>query len=133
MRRKLAGLLFLGLAACFAGGCAVHPLGRCGPACPDIRAAAKIDLSSERLIELKKIAAHQPLSQHEQTYLVNAMIFGGFGGEPADALITLINNPYCTWNTRNYISDNLTCIMFSHQRTRVAQALAKASEKAPPS
>jgi hypothetical protein len=133
MRREFAGLWLLVFVACLAGGCAVHPLGRCGPACPDIRTAAKIDLSSERLIELKKIAARQPLTQHEQTYLVNAMIFGGFGGEPADALITLINNPYCTWNTRNYISDNLICIMFSHQRTRVAQALSKAAAAAPPS
>ncbi len=111
-------------------GCVVHPRGPHGPSCDAIETAAKIDLSSHRLTVLRGIAARPELSQHEQTYLVNAICYGGVGGEHADALLTLIHNPCCMAETRRYIAKNLQFVMYSSERRRVAEALSKADEQA---
>ncbi|MCK4343579.1 MAG: hypothetical protein KAY37_17845 [Phycisphaerae bacterium] len=123
---KTCGLL-LAAALMLSGGCVVHPKGTCGPACPAIEAATTIGLASERLPVLERIAAQENLSEHEQTYLVNAVCHGGFSGDQADALITLIKNPCCTHETRQYISKKLRFIMFSNDRRRVVEALIEHS------
>jgi hypothetical protein len=121
----LASLALLSLT-----GCVAHPRGPHGPSCAAIEAAAKIDLSSHRLIVLRNIAGRPELSQHEQTYLVNAICFAGVGGEHADALVALIQNPCCTAETRQYISKNLLFVMYSNERRRVAEELSKADRQA---
>ena len=110
-------------------GCVVHPRGPHGPACAAIDAATQVELSSHRLELLTRIAQRPELSQHEQTYLVNAICFGGIGGEHADALIALIQNPCCTAETRRQISANLRMVAYSSERRRVAEALAAADAK----
>ena len=123
--RGLLNLIVLAGVVALVGGCAVHPKGTCGPSCIDIKAATKISLSTERLAMLQKIAQRKYLGVHEQTYLVNAICWGGFGGEQADALIALIHNPTCAEETRQYIRDQLQGVMYSSERKRVAEALAQ--------
>jgi len=110
-------------------GCVVHPRGPHGPACAAIDAATQVELSSHRLELLTRIAQRPELSQHEQTYLVNAICFGGIGGEHADALIALIQNPCCTAQTRQQIAANLRMVAYSSERRRVAEALAAADTR----
>lgn len=112
-------------------GCAVRPSGPRGPASAAIEAAVTIDLETERLPVLKKIAGRRDLSQNDQLYLVNAVCHGGFGGDQADALVTLIENPVCTQETREYIAKKLRFVMFSSERRRVVEALAD-HEQPPP-
>lgn len=117
------GLLVLSFSAALAG-CAVRPSGPRGPASAAIEAAVTIDLETERLPVLKRIAARRDLSQNDQLYLVNAVCHGGFGGDQADALVTLIENPVCTQETREYIAKKLRFVMFSSERRHVVEALA---------
>jgi hypothetical protein len=104
-------------------GCAIRPHGPRGPASAAIEAAVTIDLESERLPVLQRIAHRRDLSQNDQLYLVNGICHGGFGGDQADALIALIDNPVCTQQTREYIANKLRFVMFSSERRRVVEAL----------
>lgn len=132
-RSRAAGaLLAAGAALVAGGGCVVHPRGTCGPACAAIEAATTVELESERMELLQRVAAREKLSQHEQTYLVNAICFGGLGGPQADALITLIGNPCCTAETRRYIARNLRFVTYSAERKRVAEALGREPGDPPP-
>lgn len=112
-------------------GCVIHPSGTCGPSCDDIEVAAQIDLSSHRLAALRSIAARKYLSDHEQIYLVNAILHGGVGGEHANALITLINNPVCEAETRKYIAQRLRFVTYSSERRRISEALVRADSANP--
>lgn len=120
----------LGLAALLASaGCVVRPKEANGPAADAIEAATTIQLSSERLEVLERIADRDDLSEPEQIYLVNAICFGGFGGQQADALITLIRNPLCTSATRQHITKHLRSVAFSSERKRVAEALTEQQDR----
>ena len=61
----------------------------------------------QRLTILKQVAHTPKLTQHEQTYLVNAIFQGGFGSDQADALVALLRNPCCTPDTREEIRKKL--------------------------
>lgn len=114
-------------------GCVViHPSGTCGPSCDDIADAATIALSSQRLDVVNAICARRFLSQHEQYYAVNAVVGGRAGGAQSGPLITLIENPCCTPETRRYISDRLPLITFSRERRRVAEMLSQTDTANPP-
>lgn len=115
-----------GAAVLLLSGCAFHPRGPHGPACPAIEAAAAVELPSERLAVLKKIATRPDLSQHEQTYLVNAVLFPDVGGSQSGPLIVLIRNPACTEETRQYIAKHLRFVAYSTDRVAVAEALGDA-------
>lgn len=125
----VGGLALLGclLPLC---GCVVHPSGPHGPACAAIEAATAVELSSERLALLERVARRSNLSQHEQTYLVNAIVFGGIGGEHADALIALLKNPCCTEETRRYIAKQLRFVSYSSERRRIAEVLGAQEDAA---
>lgn len=117
-------------------GCVTHPPGPHGSLCPAIEAATKIGFSDQRSQTLQRIAARPELSQHEQTYLVNAIVQkGGFSDDVANALIAVIKNPGCTDETRTLIAQHVQCVGFDDARQRVAEALAEArpAAKAPPS
>ena len=123
----------LGIGALLATGCVViHPPGTCGPSCDDIADAATVALSSQRLDVMNAIAARRFLSQHEQYYAVNAIVGGRAGGAQSGPLITLIENPCCTPETRRYISDRLPLITFSRERRRVAEVLSQTDTANPP-
>lgn len=131
-RRCLAsrGLLLVSVALPLLVGCYVfRPLGPRGPASAAIEAASTIDLEPERLPVLEGIARRRDLSQNDQLYLVNAICHGGFGGQQAEALITLIDNPVCTQQTREYIAGRLRFVMYSVERRRVVEALIGHEEK----
>jgi hypothetical protein len=123
-RRTAMGCLLAALTAPLTG-CAFHPTGPHGPACSAIEAATVVELSSERLLMLRRIANRPQLSQHEQTYLVNAIIHGGLGGDQADPLIVLIENPVCTEQTRKQITTELRWVAYSGERKRIADALSR--------
>jgi hypothetical protein len=123
----------LGIAVQGVAGCVViHPSGTCGPSCDDIADAATIALSSQRLDVMNAICARRFLSQHEQYYAVNAIVGGRAGGAQSGPLITLIENPCCTPQTRRYISDRLPLITFSRERRRVAEMLSQTDTANPP-
>jgi hypothetical protein len=117
----LAGLLLLGICA----GCATHPRGVCGPACSEIESATHIiEYPTQRLKVYKRIARQRALTQHEQTYLVNAIFIGGFSHDVADALEYLIANPACTEQTREEIRKKLkTSRLLGRAERRVVEAL----------
>ncbi len=127
--RALALVLLAG--AMTGAGCVTRPKEAKGPAADAIEAALTVNLSSERLILLERIAGRDDLSQVDQIYLVNAICHGGIGGEQADALITLINNPRCTTQTRRHIASKLRHVYYSTERRRVAEALTDAAENEP--
>ena len=88
-------------------GCASHPSGPHGPSCNTIESATKIiEHPIQRLTILKSVARRQNLSQHEQEYLVNAIFMPGglsISADQADATVTLLRNPCCTPETREYV------------------------------
>lgn len=112
-------VLLLGLLV-LSGGCVSHPRGAHGPACQQIEAATHIiEHPSQRMVILKRIAREKELSQHEQTYLVNAVFMGGaFGSDIADALIDLINNPCYTTQTQREILQHLKHYVMNGQAHR---------------
>jgi hypothetical protein len=125
------GLLLLG-AAVLSSGCAVHPSGPHGPACQEIEAATHIlEHSSQRLVILKRIAKQKNLSQHEQSYLVNAVFMGGsFGSDMADALINLIDNPCYTTQTQQEILRHLSFfVMHGQAHRRILDEMKKHPER----
>lgn len=130
--RRALGPLAMPLVLMLAGGCVVHPKGPHGPACPTIESATHIlEYPSYRLTMLKQVAARQDLSQHEQTYLVNAIFMGGFSSQVADTLITLIHNPCGTAETRQQIRAKLKFTrMLGRDEKRVIGALEKAEQPA---
>lgn len=128
-RLPLMGLLLIGSLPVLAG-CAIHGGGPHGPSCPAIEAATKITMASERLDLLERIAARPELDQHEQSYLVRAILYGGAGGPQADALVALIHNPACTAQTRTEIARQLGAVTYSGGRRRVADALTEATADA---
>ncbi len=126
--RRLRRAAFGGLLAALVApltGCAFHPPGPHGPACSVIESATVVEMSSERLRMLRQVATRPQLSQHEQTYLVSAIVHGGLGGDQADPLIVLIENPVCTEQTRKQIADELRWVAYSAERKRIADALAQ--------
>lgn len=131
--RALFWALAWPVAVIAASGCVViHPPGTCGPSCDDITDAATIALSSQRLDRMNAICARRFLSQHEQYYAVNAIVGGRAGGAQSGPLITLIENPCCTPETRRYISERLPLVTFSRERRRVAEALSQTDSANPP-
>lgn len=128
-RTALCGLCLLLL---LAGACAVRPRGSRGPAAAAIDAAVTIDLETERLPVLQRIAERRDLSQNDQLYLVNAICHAGFGGAQSKALIALIDNPVCTPQTRDHISAKLRFVMYSNERRHVVEALIAHDEQNPP-
>jgi hypothetical protein len=134
-RRRLAGLvrragqLLLLSALCAAAGCAMHPSGPHGPACPIIEDASHIiEYPSERLRILSGVAARPNLSPHEQAYLVNAVMIVGFSSDKAKALITLIRNPCCVEETRQQIRKSMKFSrMLGKDEQRVVHELDKPS------
>jgi hypothetical protein len=135
IRDRLCRLAVLPIAL-LAGGCLVaHPSGPCGPACPVITDAAHIiEYPTDRLKILKRVAARPELSTHEQIYLVNAVMAVGFSSDKAVALVTLIENPCCTAETRQHIRKSLKTVrMLGRDQRRVIDALAKAEASSEPS
>lgn len=126
-RYQTIGSLLATAALAITAGCVMRPKEATGPAADAIEAALTVNLSSERLILLERIARRDDLSQVDQIYLVDAICHGGIGGEQADALITLINNPLCTAETRRCIASRLRHVYYSVERRRVAEALTDAA------
>jgi hypothetical protein len=110
-----------------ASGCAYHPRGPHGPACPTITSAMHVlEYPSYRLSMLKGVAQQEQLSQHEQTYLVNAIFVGGFSSQVADTLLTLLYNPCCTDQTRQEIRAHIKFSrLLGHDEQRILAALDK--------
>jgi hypothetical protein len=125
---KRCGQLAAMAAVLLLTGCAVHPKGPHGPACPVIEDAAHIiEYPSERLRILKRVAARENLSTHEQIYLVDTVILVGFSSDKAQALITLIRNPCCTAETRQHIRTMLKLSrMLGRDQRHVVEALEQA-------
>ncbi len=113
-------------------GCASHPRGPCGPRCAEIDSAMHIlEYPTQRLTILRRIAGYRDLSQHEQTYLVNAVFVGGFSEDVADALVTLIENPVATAETRAQIRKKLKgSRLLGRFERRVIEALTQADRAA---
>jgi hypothetical protein len=135
MRARTRGTWVLCGIACLltalTGCIVVHPGGPHGPQCPPIEAATKIHLSSDRLNLLGDIAVKPHLTQHEQTYLVRAVLYAGVGGQQADVLVRLIHNPSCTEQTRREISAQLELVSYNSGRKRIAEALRETAASAP--
>jgi hypothetical protein len=130
---RTVGCLLLTAVLLATAGCVLHPPGPHGSRCPAIEAATKIGFSDQRNQTLKRIAAGPELSQHEQSYLVNAIVEkGGFSDDVANALIAVIENPGCTDETRTQIARHVQCVGFDDGRQRVAEALAEARPTAKP-
>ena len=126
---RRAGHLLLVPALCAVAGCALHPGGAHGPACPIIEDAAHIiEYPSERLRILKGVAARPNLSTHEQLYLVNAVMIVGYSSDKAKALVTLLRNPCCVDETRQHIRKSLKFSrMLGRDERRVVHELDKTS------
>ena len=123
-----AGLPLAGLMLLLGSGCAVHPKGLCGASCPIIESATHIiEYPSQRLLILKRVAARNDLTQHEQLYLVNAVFMGGYGDDMADALVALIKGPCCTAETRQHIREKIKLArMMGRAERRIVEELEKA-------
>ncbi len=105
-------------------GCASHPMGECGRQCTTIKAALTISHFNDRLVVLQRVAENEHLTQHEQTYVVNAICFAGFSTDKANALTALIANKACTATTRRLIADKLELVhMLGADKRRVVDAL----------
>ncbi len=131
MRRSVWPVLVLLL---LAGGCVNRPKGPDTPTMRRIDSATHIiEYPSQRLIILKGIADEPELLPHEQVYLVNAILMGGFSSDRAEALITLIRNPCCTPATRDHIRAGLKKSRFLGRDERnVIDALTAAESPRPP-
>ncbi len=135
--RLCAGSVLV-ITALVAGGCVAHPKGQHGPACATIESATHIvEYPSKRFTILKQVA-HRPLSQHEQTYLVNA-IFQPFGLsssiDQADTLIALMRNRCCTDQTRSEIREKLAAFtnrMRGEDQQRIVAVLDNPGEPVQP-
>lgn len=117
-------LVITGVSGCIA----IRPRDADGPAADAIEAANAITMSNERLPLLKAVARRSDLSQPVQIYLVDSICLTGAGGEQADALITLIQNPVCTADTRTHIAGRMRAITWSSERRRVAEVLGEVEE-----
>lgn len=129
LRWASPGWLLVGLAL-LVGGCVTHPKGTHGPACQEIESATHIvEYSTQRLVILKRIAKQRDLSQHEQTYLVNAIFMGGFSDDMADALVNLIGNACYTTQTQQEILKHLRYFrMVGRSHRRVLDEMRKHPE-----
>jgi hypothetical protein len=117
-----------------AGGCVSRPKGPDTPTMRRIESATHIiEYPSQRLIILKKIADEPELLPHEQIYLVDAILMGGFSSDRAEALILLIRNPCCLAETRDHIRAGLKKSRFLGRDERnVIDALTAAESPPPP-
>lgn len=131
MRRTVPLLLVLLL---LASGCVSRPKGPDTPTMRRIDSATHIiEYPSQRLIILKQVAGEPELQPHEQIYLVNAILMGGFSSDRAEALVTLIRNPCCTPATREHIRAGLKKARFLGRDERnVIDALTAAESPRPP-
>ncbi len=118
------------LACVSLAGCAVHPRGPHGPRCDEIEATATIRQPTERMKVLRRIAAFEDLTQHEQIYMVNAILSWGFGDDKADAFMILIDNPCCTAETQSYILEKLKYYDLGRAEARVIHRLLDDEEQA---
>ncbi len=111
-------------------GCAVHPKGTCGMACPTIESATHIiEFPSQRLTILKRVAARPELTPHEQVYLVNAVFMGGYSDDMADALVALIGRRDCTEEACDAIRKRMKFMrMLGRAERRVVEALTRREE-----
>jgi hypothetical protein len=125
MTARGLGIFGAALLPALLAGCASHPRGTCGPACTEIESATHIlEYPTQRLRIYKRLARQPELSQHEQTYLVNAIFVGGFSHDVADALEYLIANPVCTAQTCAEIREKLkTSRLLGRAERRVVEAL----------
>ncbi len=131
-RRKCHGPLGI-LLTCVGltlSGCAAHPKGVCGGACPTIESATHIiEFPSQRLTILKRVAARPDLTPHEQVYLVNAVFMGGYSDDMADALVALIGSPGCTDEACDAIRRRMKFTrMLGRAERRVVEALTRRNE-----
>jgi hypothetical protein len=127
--------LVLAGALALVGGCwTPHPSGPHGPVCPVIEDVSHIvEYPTDRLRILKRVAARPELSTHEQIYLVNAVMAVGFSSDKAVALVTLIENPCCTAETRQHIRKSLKLArMLGRDERQVIDALEKVEKPATP-
>jgi hypothetical protein len=126
---RRVGQVLLFPALCMLAGCALHPSGAHGPACPIIEDASHIiEYPSERLRILNGVAARPDLSPHEQVYLVNAIMIVGYSSDKAKALLTLIRNPCCVEETRQHIRKSMKFTrMLGRDERRVIHELDKAA------
>ncbi len=121
---RLGSLLLL-LVACASdpGHRRAKDFGDHGPNCSDIEAASRISFSTDRAERLKRLAARQNLSTHEQIYLIDVSLSGGFSSDQADVLVVLASNPALTNDARAHLSRRLEDVYFSTERERIVDAL----------
>lgn len=98
-----------------------------GTRCSEIAVAAGVDFSAERSDALESIAARGDMTEHEQLFLLDALVAGdGFSGDDTDVLVTLAHNPALADATRNAIAMRIDELdLFSSDRARVAKALSE--------
>ncbi len=105
-----------------------------GPNAAAIYAASQDRFSSNRNKIFREIAAKPNLSEHEQIYLIDVTVRqGGFSRDIANVLTTLARNPAITTLARNHLAIQMRRVnLFSSDRRRIAEALARNDGKTPP-
>ena len=127
--RPALGALLIG-AGLTLSGCALHPRGACGMACPTIESATHIiEFPSQRLTILKRVAARPELTAHEQVYLVHAVFMGGYSDDMADVMVTLVGRRDCTDEACDTIRKRMKLTrMLGRAERRVIEALTRREE-----
>lgn len=118
-----AAAALLVCAACAAPQPVVRPDGTPGPNSVEIEAASTLYWSGHRAEVFEMIAMKPNLTEHDQLFLVNAILAGGNSDDQANAIATLVANPCLTPKARRHIIDNLERIYFSSDRKLVVSAL----------
>jgi len=96
---------------------------KCGPACSDVIAAAKLEPSHLKTTTFKQIADRPNLTAHEQMHLIDALMGLEYGTrhshwEPEDVLHILSLNKTLTHSGKRYFSENLNQFAVSSSRER---------------
>jgi hypothetical protein len=117
-----AATLFV-CASCAAPQPVVRPDGTPGPHSVEIEAASTLYWSGHRGEVFEMIAMKPDLTEHDQLFLINAILAGGNSDDQANAIATLVANPCLTPKARRHIIDNLDRIYFSSDRKLVVSAL----------
>ena len=123
----IRALIVMGLISSGAG-CAPkepvpRPAGKTGRYSQVIMAASQLKWSDHQAETFQMIAMKTDLTEHDQFYLINAVLHGGDSDDQAYTLALLVANPCLTDKARSYIVQNLHRIYFSSDRKVVVQAL----------
>ena len=119
----MAGLMRCGYTGCAPKKPGPRPTGEPGRYGQEIEVAAQLTWSDHKAESFQMIAMKPDLSEHDQLYLINAILHDGDSDDQAYTLALLVANPCLTDKARHYIVQNLHRIHFSSDRKVVVQAL----------